>query len=204
MSCPSTAPSFIPVHLDDFHLREGEATGRHGNPAITGGGLHTAMVVSVALVARVTDHVNFIRFGYGGGRRGRQRGGHGGVCTGDGGGGALGDGAPLGERAVGVQLLEAPPQEPLLPAQLLFVHGVLVLAVLQVLYEPFRFREEAQGGVPGCFGSQRHHLFQLLQAVSQVGPPILFQFVMCRPASLRFLCLWPFRYTPEIIGHWQC
>lgn len=43
-------------YLDDIHLGECEAAGRHGDSAVTGG----AVVIRVTLVARVADHVHLI------------------------------------------------------------------------------------------------------------------------------------------------
>lgn len=47
--------------------------------------------------------------------------------------GTLGDGPPLGVD--GAQLVEAPPQVPLLPAQVFFLDRVLPLLTLQVLQQ---------------------------------------------------------------------
>lgn len=62
-------------------------------------------------------------------RRSRRRG----ICTGDSGGAAFGDGASLRKRIVRVQLFKPPPQVAVFPMQVLFVHRVFPFPVLQVL-----------------------------------------------------------------------
>ena len=71
-----------------------------------------------------------------GDRRRRSR--WGGVCTGDSRGATLWDGASLGQRIVRVQLFESPSQVAVFSMQLLFVHCVFPLSVLQVLQQQQR------------------------------------------------------------------
>jgi len=51
---------YMMTHLDNLHLRQGEAAGAHGHSTVTWGWLDTAVVISVRLVAGVTNHINFI------------------------------------------------------------------------------------------------------------------------------------------------
>ena len=50
------------------------------------------------------------------------------------------------------------------------------------LDEVFGLVEEAERGVPGAVGAERHDVLQLLQAVPQVRPTVLLQLVVGRPA----------------------
>jgi len=59
----------------------------------------------------------------------------GGVCTGYSRGATLWDGASLGQRIVRIQLFESPSQVAVFSMQLLFVHWVFSLSVLQVLQQ---------------------------------------------------------------------
>jgi hypothetical protein len=84
-------------------------------------------------VSIYTEHMQYRRtVTWLGDRRGRSRGG---VCTGDSRGATLWDGASLGERIVRVQLFESPSQVAVFSMQLLFVHWVFPLSVLQVLQQ---------------------------------------------------------------------
>lgn len=129
--------SNVPLNLDNLHLRQGEAAGAHGHSTVTWGWLDTAVVISVRLVAGVTNHINFIWLGD---RRRWSR--WGGVCTGYSRGATLWDGASLGQRIVRIQLFESPSQVAVFSMQLLFVHWVFSLSVLQVLDKTLRFREQ--------------------------------------------------------------
>lgn len=48
------------THLDNLHLRQGEAASAHGHSTVTWGWLDTAVVICVRLVAGVPNHINFI------------------------------------------------------------------------------------------------------------------------------------------------
>ena len=47
----------------------------------------------------------------------------------------------------------------------------------------FGLVEEAERGVPGAVGAERHDVLQLLQAVPQVRPTVLLELVVGRPAN---------------------
>lgn len=126
------------AHLDDFHLWKSEAAGGHSDTTVTRGALHTAVVISVTLIACVSYYINLIWFWdwrWWRGRRGRGRPRR--VCTGYGGDRTLGDGPPLGMYRT--KLFESPSQVSLLSAQVFFLNCVFSFLYFKVLYKSFRF-----------------------------------------------------------------